>query len=144
MYIKDGFLPRGKAGRHKYFIPITVINNAKIIRLALPAWVVIKEFLGIYKINNRNIKYISMISKLSSFNIESSMREANLLKYSSNILLSNPYFNYKKRFLYLIANGCKNQKLYELLNIATIKLEQRLFKKKANLQKFKKIYLTNV
>lgn len=58
MYIKDGFLPRGKAGRHKYFKPITVINNAKIIRLALPAWVVIKEFLGIYKINNRNIKYI--------------------------------------------------------------------------------------
>jgi len=144
MYIKDGFLPRGKAGRHKYFKPITVINNAKIIRLALPAWVVIKEFLGIYKINNRNIKYISMISKLSSFNIESSMREANLLKYSSNILLSNPYFNYKKRFLYLIANGCKNQKLYELLNIATIKLEQRLFKKKANLQKFKKKYIKKV
>ena len=66
MYLpdKDGFFTRGKGGRHKYSYPI---NTPEIkIRFALPAWVKIKELIGIYKIKNRNCKHISMISKLSS------------------------------------------------------------------------------
>jgi hypothetical protein len=141
MYIpdKDGFYPAGKGGRHNYSYPIIKPE----IRFALPVWVVIKELIGIYKITNRNIQNINMISKLSSMTIESAMREANLLNYSPDIVLSKycPIINYKKRFLYLIAKGCKNKKLYELLNTATINLEQKLLKQEANLQKFKNNYL---
>lgn len=137
---KDGFYPVGKGGRHKYSYPIDIPE--KKFRLALPAWVKIKELIGIYNISNRNTKNIYMISKLSSMTIESAMREANLLNYSPDIVLSKCWtFNYKKRFLYLIANGCKNKKLYELLNTATINLEQKLIKQKINLQKFKNLYL---
>ena len=145
MYIpdKDGFYPVGKGGKHKYSFPIKKSENK--IRLSLPdeLWKDIKELIGIYNITNRNIKYIHMISKLSSLTIESAMREANLLNYSPDIVLSRyyPIINYKKRFLYLIANGCKNKKLYELLNTATINLEQKLIKKKMNLKKFKNKYL---
>ena len=142
MYLpdKDGFYAVGKRGKHKYSFPINIPE--KKFRLALPAWVKIKELLGIYKINNRNTQNIFRISKLSSMTIESAMREANLLNYSPDIVLSKSWtFNYKKRFLYLIANGCKNKKLYELLNIATINLEQKLLKQEANLQKFKNNYL---
>tara|TARA_B100000497_G_C7649488_1_gene390672 strand:+ start:277 stop:714 length:438 start_codon:yes stop_codon:yes gene_type:complete len=145
MYLpdKDGFYIVGKRGRHKYSYPIN--RPEKKFRLALPAWVKIKELIGVYKITNRKTQNIHRISKLSSMTIETAMRDSNLLNYSPDICLSKCWIiNYKKNFLHLIANGCKNQKLYELLNIATIKLEQRLFKKKANLQKFKKIYLTKV
>ena len=140
MSLNDGFMPVGKGGKHKYIEPI--IKNTPPIKVALAAWVLIKEFMGIYKIDGREIKHIYLISRLSSITIETAMRDASLLKYST-LLSSSNYspINYKKRFLYLIGNGCKNKKLYILLKEAAVKLEERLLQKEKNLQLFKDKYV---
>lgn len=134
--MEDGFQLVGKNGKHNYFR--FKIKHFKKTRFAIQAWMKIKEFAGIYKIPENNMLKINL---LSCHTIESSLKEAGLVKYKKNISYFKEGFYFKKRILYLIANGCKNQKLYELLNLAVFKREERLLKKKQNFYKFKLRYL---